>query len=79
MTINAAWQAREEEDKGSLVAGKDADLIVVSDNPLKIDPYLLRQISVLQTIKDGRILFTHQNYTDSLERKVVHSEEQIRQ
>lgn len=56
-TINAAWQFYEETTKGTIEIGKQADLIVLSDNPLAIDPARLRDIQVLRTIKAGKTIF----------------------
>ena len=57
VTINAAWQIHEDSDKGSLAAGKRADLVVLDANPLAIDPSKLFEIKVVATIKDGRTIF----------------------
>jgi predicted amidohydrolase YtcJ len=57
VTINAAYQYFEENEKGSLKPGKKADLVVLSDNPLKIDPMKKRDIQVLQTIKDAKVIY----------------------
>lgn len=57
VTINAAYQYQEEDRKGSLQAGKLADLIIVDQNPLTIDPVQLRSIKVLETIKEGKSVF----------------------
>ncbi|MDD2905408.1 MAG: amidohydrolase [Sulfurimonas sp.] len=57
LTLWAAWQHFEEESKGSLEAGKFADMVVLSANPLKIKPQELRNISVLQTIKQGKTIY----------------------
>jgi predicted amidohydrolase YtcJ len=56
-TIEAAYQFHEEQDKGSIEVGKLADLIVLSKNPLEIDPNHLREIQVLQTIKEGETVY----------------------
>ena len=56
VTINAAWQIHEEADKGSLAAGKRADLVVLDANPLTIAPDQLNTIRVVATIKDGRTI-----------------------
>jgi hypothetical protein len=57
VTINAAWQAREHETKGSIEVGKKADLVVLSHNPLTIDPTKLLEIKVLSTYKSGKLVF----------------------
>ncbi|WP_242772205.1 amidohydrolase [Sphingopyxis sp. YF1] len=54
MTLWAAWQHYEDGRKGSLLPGKLADLTVLSDNPLTIDPDRLANIAVTDTFKEGR-------------------------
>jgi predicted amidohydrolase YtcJ len=56
VTINAAWQIHEEADKGSLAAGKRADLVVLDANPLTMAPDQLNTIRVVATIKDGQTI-----------------------
>lgn len=57
VTIWGAEQFGEQTDKGSLEAGKRADLVVLSDNPITIDPAKLNQIVVLETVKDGKTVW----------------------
>lgn len=57
LTIHAAYQYFEENTKGSLKVGKNADMIILSDNPLTIDKQLIKDIQVLTTIKDGIIIY----------------------
>ena len=57
ITINAAYQYQEEERKGSLKAGKLGDLVILDQNPLTIAPQKLRDIKVLETIKEGKTVF----------------------
>ena len=57
ITIWGAYQHFEENTKGSLAAGKLADLVILSENPLKVDPMTLKDIEVLQTIKEGKTIF----------------------
>lgn len=61
VTINAAYQYGEEEIRGSLKTGKKADLIIVDKNPLKVAKDELRNIKILKTIKDGKVIW--ENYS----------------
>lgn len=54
VTINAAYQYGEENIKGSLKAGKKANMIIINKNPLKIDKDEIKDIRILETIKDGK-------------------------
>lgn len=58
VTINAAYEYFEENEKGSIRDGKRADLIILDQNPLKIDKRDIKDIIVLQTIKDGREVYS---------------------
>ena len=53
ITLYGAYQYFEEDSKGSLEAGKLADMVILSDNPLKVDPLALKDIQVMETIKEG--------------------------
>jgi len=52
-TIYAAYQYFEENTKGSLESGKLADMVILSENPLAVDPMDIRDIEILETIKEG--------------------------
>jgi predicted amidohydrolase YtcJ len=56
-TINAAYAAFEENIKGSIRAGKLADLVVLGDNPMTVDPWEIRNIPVEKTIVGGEIVY----------------------
>jgi len=57
ITINAAYQYHEEHTKGSLKAGKLADLVILDQNPFTMAPQKLRDLRVLETIKEGKTVF----------------------
>ncbi|MBE9546924.1 MAG: amidohydrolase family protein, partial [Proteobacteria bacterium] len=57
ITADAAWQNFEEDRKGTLEAGKLADLVVLSEDPLTIDPIKIKDIQVLETIKEGNTIY----------------------
>jgi predicted amidohydrolase YtcJ len=57
ITISSARQHYEEDTKGSIEIGKRADLVILSDNPLSIDVSKINEIIVLETIKDGEVVW----------------------
>ncbi len=57
MTINVAKQYEEENSKGSLKEGKLADIVILDQNPLKIDPMKIKDINVIETIKNGKSIY----------------------
>ncbi len=57
ITFNGAYQYGEEDLKGTLEAGKLADLVVLDRNPLAVDPREIRDIQVLATIKEGTVIY----------------------
>lgn len=59
-TLDAAWQLRLEDQIGSLQVGKQADLVVLSDNLFEMDPYTIHTARVLTTIVDGKTVFNRE-------------------
>lgn len=57
-TINPAYASHEEDIKGSIAAGKLADLVVLSDNILSGPPEKLLKTKVDYTIFDGKVVYT---------------------
>ncbi|MGL5380137.1 amidohydrolase [Clostridium sp.] len=57
ITINAAYQYFEEDTKGSITVGKKADLVILDKNPLEVEPMTIKDITVLETIKDDNIVY----------------------
>jgi predicted amidohydrolase YtcJ len=58
ITADAAWQNFEEDRKGTLETGKLADLVMLSEDPMAVDPMRIKDIQVLQTIKEGRTVYS---------------------
>ena len=57
VTINAAYQYFEEGSKGSLRPGKRADLVILEEDTMKALPMHLRDIRILETVKDGKTIY----------------------
>ncbi|SHI85086.1 hypothetical protein SAMN02745751_01203 [Dethiosulfatibacter aminovorans DSM 17477] len=57
VTINAAYQYREENIKGTIEKGKMADLVILNKNPLEVEQMDIINIEVLETIKEGVTVF----------------------
>lgn len=57
ITTNAAYQYFEENKKGSLKEGKLADLVILDKNPLKVAPETIKEIKVMETIKNGKTVY----------------------
>jgi predicted amidohydrolase YtcJ len=57
MTINVARQYGEQDSKGTLEAGKRADLVILDKNPLTVEPMAIKDIRVVETIKDGKTIY----------------------
>jgi hypothetical protein len=57
ITINAAYQHFEESSKGSLEPGKVADFVILDKNPLDVDPITLKDLRIMETIKEGKSIY----------------------
>lgn len=57
VTAYAAFQIKEENAKGTLEEGKLADMVILEQNPLKVDPKTIKDIRILETIKEGETVF----------------------
>jgi hypothetical protein len=60
MTINVAAQYDEANSKGSLTSGKRADIVILDKNPIKVDPMAIKDIKIMETIKDGKSIYKKQ-------------------
>lgn len=57
MTQWAAEQYDEQDTKGTLEVGKLADLVILDKDPLKVEPMAIKDIKVVETLKEGRTVF----------------------
>ncbi|MXY05135.1 MAG: amidohydrolase [Gammaproteobacteria bacterium] len=57
VTANAAYQSFEECCKGTLTPGKQADLVVLSRNPLSMPAAELLDLEVVETVSRGATVF----------------------
>jgi len=57
ITLNAAYQYFEEDKKGSITPGKQADLVILERNPLLASPDALKDISIVETFARGQSVF----------------------
>ena len=57
MTINSAYALFMDDVIGSLEPGKFADMIILSENPLTVEPERLDDIEVLMTMVNGKTEF----------------------
>ena len=53
ITLWSAYQHFEDDSKGSIEVGKQADLVILSENPITVEPMTIGDIVVLETINDG--------------------------
>jgi predicted amidohydrolase YtcJ len=56
-TINGAYASFEEDRKGSITAGKLADLVVLGRDPTSVDPMSLIEIPIERTMAGGRWVY----------------------
>ena len=57
ITTNAAYEYYEENSKGTLTKGKLADLVILDANLLTVNADKLKDIHVVTTIKEGKIIY----------------------
>jgi predicted amidohydrolase YtcJ len=59
-TLNPAYASFDENIKGSIEVGKLADLVVLSDDILSIDPVKIKDVFVEMTVFNGEIIYKYQ-------------------
>jgi hypothetical protein len=58
ITLWSAYQHFEEQIKGSLEIGKQADMVILDKNPLTVPMASIKDIKVLETINNGKSIFS---------------------
>lgn len=56
-TINNAYAAFEENEKGSIAVGMLADFVVLDEDILAIDPVKIEKVQVVMTVLGGKIVY----------------------
>lgn len=56
-TMGSAYAEFQEHEKGSITAGKLADMVLLSDDVLSIDPVKIRDVKVLKTWVGGKLTY----------------------
>ncbi|MEO8622128.1 MAG: amidohydrolase [bacterium] len=56
-TINGAFASHEEAIKGSIVAGKLADYVVLADDPHTVDKEKIKDIPIIRTVVGGNTVY----------------------
>ena len=56
-TSDAAWASRDEDVRGTLELGRQADLVVLDQDLFAIDPDTFPQVKILETVLDGKTVY----------------------
>jgi predicted amidohydrolase YtcJ len=48
---------QEQANRGTLKVGKIGDLVILDKNPLKVDKTSIKDIKVIETIKEGKSIY----------------------
>jgi predicted amidohydrolase YtcJ len=56
-TINGAYNAREEQDKGSVTVGKLADYVILADDLHTVAPSKIKDVKIVRTVVGGRTAY----------------------
>ena len=57
-TMNGAYNAHEEDVKGSIARGKLADFVLLSDDPHRVSPDKIKDIQIVRTVVGGRTTYS---------------------
>lgn len=71
MTEWVAEQYGEQASKGTLEVGKLADMVILDKDPLQVPPQSIKEIKVMETIKEGSTIFPTPDKVDSTTQELV--------
>jgi predicted amidohydrolase YtcJ len=54
-SVNGAYASFEEKEKGSIAAGKLADLVLLDLDPTMVEPERIRELKVMMTMVGGEV------------------------
>jgi len=54
ITSNAAFVLRIDGLTGTIIAGKKADFVILAEDPMKVEPFKLKDIKILETVFEGK-------------------------
>jgi hypothetical protein len=60
-TLNAAYASFDEDKKGTIAAGKFADLTILSDTLDMVSPDKIKDIAVEMVLVDGEVVYSRQS------------------
>jgi len=61
ITSDAAYQYFEENNKGSISVGKQADLVIISEDIRSIDPKRIKDLEIIETFSRGVSVYKNKN------------------
>jgi predicted amidohydrolase YtcJ len=56
-TLDAAFAQFEDGIKGSITPGKRADLVIMEEDPFKIEPDRIADIKLVRTVVAGEVVY----------------------
>jgi predicted amidohydrolase YtcJ len=62
-TLNAAYSSFDDDKKGTIEVGKLADLTVLSDDLLSIQPDIIKKVAVEMTVVHGKVVYAHEGFS----------------
>ena len=56
-TLNGAYASFEENEKGSIAAGKLGDFVILAEDPHDVDPDRIKEIQIVRTVVGGTTVY----------------------